>query len=325
VTQPPQDPGDAPYDGAYQQPPPGQSPNGSSGQQRLGQPGEGPYPPPGQDPYGASQRPYTEPAPAESYPPPVPPWAQPPPQGQPGSAPWAQPSRPYGQPGSPPYGQTEQPYGSPRQPYQAPYQSYPGQPGGYQPAAYQVKDASLADRWQRLVARIIDSIILVVLTSVLWIPFFAAQVHRFRQIALQYPDTSTPAAQAALNQAGTRLLRDFLLLIFLYLAIAFCYDWLLHARWGQTLGKRALGIMVVTAAGRTKISGGAAAGRSAVYILLPLVPLAGIIFSLLDGLWLFWDSSVQCLHDKAVSTVVVKPRTPATAAPLALGRPPRAW
>lgn len=276
MTKPPQNPGDAPYDGAYQQPPPGRAPDGP--------PGEPPYPPPG-----------------------------PPPYGQAGASPFGQPGPPpYGQPGTPPYGQpAQQPFGSPYQPYPA----YPARPGGYQG-----KDPSLAERWQRLLARVIDWIVVTSLTAVLWVPAVAAWIHRLRQIALQYPDTGTPAAQAALNRAGTTLIRDILALALASLAVSFCYDWLQHARWGQTLGKRALGTMVVTAAGRSKISGGAAAGRAAVFILAPAVPLVGGIFSLLDDLWLLWDPGRQCLHDKAASTVVVKTRAPAAPA-----RQPGAW
>lgn len=296
MTQPPQDPGDAPYGGAYQQPPPGQAPYGPSGEQ------------PGQGPYGIpQQRPYTEPAPAASYAQPIPPYPPPgpPPYGQPGPS-------PFDQPGPSPYGQpAQQPFGSP---YPA-YPAYPAQPGGYQG-----KDPNLAEWWQRLLARVIDWIAATALTAVLWVPAVAAWIHRLRQIALQYPDTSTPAAQAALNRAGTILLRDILALALVSVAVSFCYDWLQHARWGQTLGKRALGTMVVTAAGRSKISGWAAADRAAVFILAPAVPIVGGIFSLLDDLWLLWDPSRQCLHDKAASTVVVKTRAPAAPA-----RQPGAW
>ncbi len=249
------------------------------------------------------------------------------------------------QPSGQPYRQPPQPYGTSYQPYQPPSEPYPAPPGGYQPAAlppdavppagyqpagyqaypaqpggYQGKDPSLAESWQRLLARVIDWTVLTALTAVLWVPAVAGWIHRLRQIALQYPDTSTPAAQAALSRAGTILLRDILMLVFVSLAVSFCYDWLQHARWGQTLGKRALGTMVVTAAGRSKISGGAAAGRAAVFVLAPAVPLAGGIFSLLDDTWLLWDPGRQCLHDKAASTVVVKTR-----APQAPARQPGAW
>ena len=47
------------------------------------------------------------------------------------------------------------------------------------------------------------------------------------------------------------------------------------------------------------------------YTLVPLVPLAGSIYGLLDTLWLLWDRRRQCLHDKAAHTVVVKTSTAA--------------
>ncbi|HLQ53073.1 MAG TPA: RDD family protein [Streptosporangiaceae bacterium] len=282
MTQPPQDPGEAPYDGAYKEPPPGQDPYGPAG-------------PAGQQPHGVPYRPYTQPAP-------VPPYTE-------------QPPPPFGQPAQPGYGQP--PYGQlAQQPYGSPYQAYPAPAGGYQPSAYQGRDPSLAEWWQRLLARFIDGIVLFALTAVAWIPAGLAEIHRLRQITVQFPDSSTPAAQAAISQAGTVLLRDILLLLVLTVAISFCYDWLQHARWGQTLGKRALGTMVVTADGRSKISGGTAAGRAVVSVLAPAVPLAGGIFGLLDDLWLLWDPRRQCLHDKALSTVVVKTSVPPpTAAP----------
>jgi uncharacterized RDD family membrane protein YckC len=63
---------------------------------------------------------------------------------------------------------------------------------------------------------------------------------------------------------------------------------------------------VVSAYDRSKISGGTAAGRAAMYALIPVVPLAGSLFSLLNALWLTWDRRRQCLHDKAARTIVVK-------------------
>ncbi len=42
------------------------------------------------------------------------------------------------------------------------------------------------------------------------------------------------------------------------------------------------------------------------YALIPVVPLVGTLFALLNGLWLTWDRRRQCLHDKAARTIVVK-------------------
>jgi uncharacterized RDD family membrane protein YckC len=96
-----------------------------------------------------------------------------------------------------------------------------------------------------------------------------------------------------------------LLLLALVLVIAFAYDTVQHAMWGQTLGKRALGTVVVRADNRSKITAGAAATRAAVYTLIPIIPILGWIFAAVNELWLLWDPQRQCLHDKAAHTLVV--------------------
>ena len=49
------------------------------------------------------------------------------------------------------------------------------------------------------------------------------------------------------------------------------------------------------------------------YALIPVIPLIGTLFSLLNGLWLTWDRRRQALHDKAARTIVVKTSVPAAA------------
>jgi uncharacterized RDD family membrane protein YckC len=79
---------------------------------------------------------------------------------------------------------------------------------------------------------------------------------------------------------------------------------------GLRVGLRKVrGTIVVTADGRSKITGGTAAVRSAVYAFPPVVPLIGGLFTLLNVLWLTWDPQNQALHDKAAKTVVVKRST----------------
>jgi hypothetical protein len=51
---------------------------------------------------------------------------------------------------------------------------------------------------------------------------------------------------------------------------------------------------------------GAAASCGASYALVPLVPVAGGLFALVNELWLTWDPGRQYLHDKAAHTVVIK-------------------
>jgi uncharacterized RDD family membrane protein YckC len=191
--------------------------------------------------------------------------------------------------------------------YGSPYQPYPGT--GYQ---YQAKDPSLAEWWRRLLARLIDWVIVGAVILAIWIPSFISLIHRVQNVNNQYiNDPNSPAAHAALSHAVNQSFGSFYLITLVGLVIAMAYDWVQHALWGQTVGKRALGTRVVTADTRSKIGAGAAAGRAAVYAFPPIIPFVGWLFTLLNELWLLWDQRRQCLHDKAASTVVVKTRGPA--------------
>jgi uncharacterized RDD family membrane protein YckC len=311
VTQPQDEPGPGSADsGSPGTPPPAGAPQPGYGQAGYGQPGYGQpgygqpaygqagYAPPGYGQAGYGQPGYGQPG-----------YGQPgygqPGYGQAGYAPPGYGQAGYGQPG---YGQPG--YGQPG--YGSPYQAYPG--AGYPPGP--ANDPSLAEWWQRLLARLIDGVVVGVLLIGLWIPIVLSATNRLRNVANQYSgNINSPAAQNAMNhafsQAFAQAFGEILLLIAAAAVIMFVYDWAQHALWGQTLGKRALGTKVVTADTRSKISGGAAASRAAVYALAPLVPFVGGIFGLLNELWLLWDPQRQCLHDKAARTVVVKVRGPA--------------
>ena len=201
---------------------------------------------------------------------------------------------PGGAPGQPPYG------------YPA-YQPYPG--AGAQYGAGQ--DPTLAEWWQRLLARIIDAAVILVLASPFWLPPFATYAHRIQDVQnLYHGDVSSPAAQTAISVAGSRLFGSLLLAGIAGALITMVYDWIQHGLWGKTLGKRAVGTMVVAADTRAKISGGAARGRAAVYALPSAIPIVGALFAAVNELWLLWDKRRQCLHDKAARTVVIKVRGP---------------
>ena len=247
--------------------------------------------------------PYGEPPPQNGappgYPPPpqngAPPGYGPPYAGQPQySAP------PYGT--SPHYG-TPPPYAAP-QPYGTPYPAYAaGLPVG--------PEQDLAEWWRRLLARVIDILVLTILATPIALAVLSHSFSQYQRIVNRYPDLNTPAAQAALSKADGRLLGSWLVFACIIAVLSFFYDSIQHGLWGQTLGKRALGTRVVSAFDRSKISGGTAAGRAAMYALIPVVPLIGTLFSLLNGLWLTWDRRRQALHDKAARTIVVKTSGPA--------------
>lgn len=93
---------------------------------------------------------------------------------------------------------------------------------------------------------------------------------------------------------------------FAYLAsivVPFLYFALMHGREsGQTLGKKWVGIRVVDDTRGGSIGYGRAFGRYAITFVFSLF----IIPVLLDYLWPLWDRKNQALHDKVVSSVVVR-------------------
>ncbi|MFI5081717.1 MAG: RDD family protein [Streptosporangiales bacterium] len=238
---------------------------------------------------------------------------------------WQQPPvpQPFTMPSPPPAGDPGPPAGAaPGQAYGA-YQAHPGSsygtPGGgtpgqpapsYGTGGRLARDPALAEWWQRLLARLVDDVILIILTSPVWILGLLPLFRRIQRLASQYPDLSQPAAAQAFNDGVNQLIAGmvgtFLLIGAGIGVVSFGYDWLQHGLWGQTIGKRVMGTKVVTADTRSPISGQAACGRAAVYALVPVVPSVGGLFALINESWLLWDPRRQCLHDKAAGTVVVK-------------------
>jgi uncharacterized RDD family membrane protein YckC len=271
----------------------------SPGDQEAGAPAPAPSPdswhfPPGAPPPQNSAPPGYGPQPqngaSPQYAPHPPPYGAPPQHSAP----------PYGT--SPHYG-TPPPYVAP-QPYGTPYPAYaPAPPAGPEP--------DLAEWWRRLLGRLIDVLVLTVLSMPIALVVLSHAFSQYQRILDRYPNLNAPGAQAAISRADGRLFGSWLIFACIIAVLSFFYDSIQHGLWGQTLGKRALGTRVVSADDRSKISGGTAAGRAAVYALIPVVPLIGTLFSLLNSLWLTWDRRRQALHDKAARTIVVKVVGPA--------------
>ena len=240
--------------------------------------------------------------------------------GQPSQPGYGRPSQPgYGQPGygQPGYGQPSQPgysqhgYGQPGQPGQPGYSQHGyGQPHPAYSYPRAGRSPALAEWWRRLLARVIDGLILAVIFAPFWVPPWSTFIRTASAVAHRYPAGtqlgSIPAARQALSVAESHLVAKLFVIAVGFYLVAFAYDWVQHWAWGQTVGKRALGTVVVRQDGSPSIGAGAAGGRAAIYALSPLVPLVGGLFDLLNELWLTWDPRKQCLHDKAAHTVVIK-------------------
>lgn len=229
--------------------------------------------------------------------------------GQPYGQPPYEPGQPYGQPGygQPPYGQpgyeSGQPYGQP--PYGQPgYGGYgppgygpPGPPNGYRMPSQGV-DPTLADPGSRLVARIIDGLVSLAVIAVGFV------------ITIFLQEFLSPGSQ---NGTGPATDAWAIVRVLILVGGTVGYEWLMIARGGATVGKRAMKIRVVRSVDRRPVGTGAAAGRAFLVLVFGNLPCIGI----LDELWLLWDRPlVQCLHDKPVNTVVIRTRVPAFAPPM---------
>ncbi len=235
------------------------------------QPGYGQVPPQPQPPYGQPpQAPYGQgygQAPPPQQPPQQPPYGQ-----QPGPGGYPPPPPPYGQ--QQPYGQ-QPPYGQ-QAPYGAPQQlpQWLSAPSPYGPPAPGTR--MLASSADRFLARLIDF-------GVLLIPnvFLAAIIG---------------------------LTSSSFLLYFTLGAVNFGYEIaMLLTQGGQTLGKKAMKIRVVSLTHGGRPADGEFWARAGVYSGPGAIYCLGSLFSLVNVLWHLWDKPLQqCLHDKAAKTVVVK-------------------
>ncbi|MEU9025896.1 RDD family protein [Actinomadura sp. NPDC048394] len=82
------------------------------------------------------------------------------------------------------------------------------------------------------------------------------------------------------------------------------YHWLCNGLWGQTPGKMALGIQIISRSDSKQIGFGRAAWRLGFTMILSFVTVG--VGALIDVAWLLWDRDRQTLHDKAARTLVVE-------------------
>ncbi|MEU8582538.1 RDD family protein [Streptomyces sp. L500] len=199
-------------------------------------------------------------------PPPPPPE---PPPGGPGPYPGPPPGGPY--PGGPYPGGG--PYGGP---YGAPQGG--GGPYGPDPLAGM---PPLANRFKRLVARIIDGLIVSIPISVI-----------FSLSTRNYDPWNDQARSTSLS--------------IIVAVVYFVYEGLMLTTRGQTVGKMLMRIRVAMLDNGAIPEGRPGWTRAAVYSLPEIVPCCGFVFWLVNVLWCTWDKPYhQCVHDKAARTVVV--------------------
>ncbi|MFE5509258.1 RDD family protein [Streptomyces sp. NPDC056529] len=234
-----------------------------------------PGPPPDEDPF--AKRPQEPPPSAGGQPPPP---GGPPPEGPPPGNPYGS---PYGGGGGSPYDNMPPP------PPPPPYGSgYGGGYGGTDPLAGM---PPLADSGRRILARIIDWIIVAVPLAIIGIPFKV-----YDRVS---SDDDFGDAVTSFDGGGQLVFQ--LITIVAYVA----YDTVLTARKGQTLGKKLMKLRVAM------LNDGSTPPMSqsllrAVVLWLPALICCACLWPLLLLILILVDKPYkQGLHDKAAKTVVV--------------------
>ncbi len=169
----------------------------------------------------------------------------------------------------------------------------------------------LAEFSDRLVAFIIDAVILGGFTAVVTIPIYIfAAFTIFEDFGTGVRIYEDPLGEPALAEGQNPfavllpLFGIMALLIVLALAFAYLYTVEMMFRTGQTIGKRIMKIQIIPVDPAQALTRALALKRFLVQHVA-----AGFLPGLnwLDGLWQLWDKPYrQCLHDKFATTLVIK-------------------
>jgi uncharacterized RDD family membrane protein YckC len=151
-------------------------------------------------------------------------------------------------------------------------------------------DIQLASWGRRFVAYVVDLVIvLLLMTAAFLIPYLIV-------LAVPFSDEDENDALYVV------LVALIILAVVVALLVAPVYYTILTGKRGQTWGKRWLGIRVLSDGTGGPIGYGRALGRYLITVVFGffLVPL------FIDYLWPLWDGKNQTLHDKVVSSLVVR-------------------
>jgi uncharacterized RDD family membrane protein YckC len=172
--------------------------------------------------------------------------------------------------------------------------------------------AVLAEWWRRLVGRLIDFVVVGVVTLVIAIPFVTQAVSTlsdfFDKTVQAAENGGTAPSQAAFASDFAQVIVPITLI---GIVVSLVYETVFLTTRNATPGKMVVGTLVRRVAAPGRLSVVTALKRQAITVgtsLLGLVPFVSVfasILNLLDPAWLLWDPKRQALHDKVADTVVI--------------------
>jgi uncharacterized RDD family membrane protein YckC len=200
----------------------------------------------------------------------------------------------YAQPGYP------QGYAQPGYP-----QGYAPPPGYAAPKPTAPGGQPLAEFSDRLVAAIIDGLIVGGIYAVIIIPAYLILIFSLLPSTTVVNGQNVGPTDAEVAGVLFLFFGIFVLVFLFALVVSYVYEveFMLRNR-GQTFGKRIMKIQVVPFDPAQPLTRGICFKRFLVHrVAATLIPA----FSWVDGLWQLWDQPYrQCLHDKYAKTVVIK-------------------
>jgi uncharacterized RDD family membrane protein YckC len=173
---------------------------------------------------------------------------------------------------------------------QPPPTGYMPPPPGYAPIQATTGQTTYAGFWIRVVARIVDALLLGIPFAILFAIFAAA--------GGLFASTSNSNSQSS-NGAGAALFGGaFVLLYLLALAVTFGYWIYFWGSSGETIGMRLLRLRVIDANSGAPIG----YGRATIRLLMTFVNTWACY---IGWIWVAFDPRKQGWHDKVASSVVV--------------------
>ncbi|WP_236719225.1 RDD family protein [Wenjunlia vitaminophila] len=160
-----------------------------------------------------------------------------------------------------------------------------------------VSEARPSSVGRRLVARLIDSVLLCALLAAAAVPLARPTVDHVRDKIDEAEQTGETVRVWLIDGTTGAYLGAFLGAALL---LCFLYEVLPTARWGRTLGKRLVRVKVLDIEGQEPPTVGRALRRWLVYqvLFLVVVGLVNVFWCVVDRPWR------QCWHDKAAKTFV---------------------
>lgn len=171
--------------------------------------------------------------------------------------------------------------------------------------------AVLAPWWRRLLARLVDTVTVGIITGILAWPWLGKAFNLFQDFFSQTLKAGSGGPEPDATAFQTQFIEALLPVAVISLTVTVVYEVAFLVWRSATPGKMLFGTIVRRSGAPGGVTLVVALRRQVISVitgLLGFLPLASVIASIvniIDPAWLLWDPKRQTLHDKVADTVVV--------------------